>query len=635
MRQKLEVLLLCDYRPEGAATVCAHINALNHFSRHNVHVVSMFGDLPPSLDLRRFDVLIIHYSLVIAMDAYLSRLARLCIRQFHGLKAMFIQDEYRWVNDTIEAMRYLGIDVLFTCVPETEIEKVYPASKLPEVTKVNVLTGYVPDVLTQIEPIPYASRPLDVGYRTRRISAWFGDLGQEKWRIAARFAEDAKRFGLKVDLSYNEADRLYGSAWTNFIRSCRAVLGIESGANVFDFTGELQKTVEAYEADHPGTPYEVIRDRFLRGLDHQIRMNQISPRCFEAAALRTLMILYEGEYSGILKPWRHYVPLKKDHSNVAEVIAALRDESTWRRITDAAYHEVARNPAYSYQAFVNRVDDVLESRFTEDCGATATPYSPEEFSVLTQQHAGLQRPVRIGQVLTLRVHRLIHRYFLDMLPEYARARLKRSLVHIYRLVRHFVRMSLDIWRCCVFIGGLFADIVRSTLEGEDVVRDLSMLKMRGRWQHADYGMYNLLQELEILTQFQSYGGRTCASVGASPFELVWLKASKRLELRPVTVSSNHSDMDKTFLRDEFMKGGIETFAIVERDRWGMPPVDAPIQSDLPAFSRLVKYFPRRAWRILFEGAWGEVWVGSIQVPSDMPLPVTSGRQMAACDSLSH
>src|SRR5579885_2082417 len=92
--------------------------------------------------------------------------------------------------------------------PKLKSRRFIPQANCPRL-QVNVLTGYVPDVLTQIEPIPYASRPLDVGYRTRRISAWFGDLGQEKWRIAARFAEDAKRFGLKVDLSYNEADRLY------------------------------------------------------------------------------------------------------------------------------------------------------------------------------------------------------------------------------------------------------------------------------------------------------------------------------------------------------------------------------------------------------------------------------------------
>jgi len=619
--RKLEVLLLCDYRPEGAATVCAHINALSHYSRHNVHVLSIFGELPVTIELQRFDVLIVHYSLVIAMDAYVSRLARQRIRQFKGLKAIFIQDEYRWVNDTIEAMRYLGIDMLFTCVPEAEIEKVYPASKLPKVAKVNVLTGYVPDLLAQIEPIPYASRPLDVGYRARRISAWFGDLGQEKWQIAARFVEDAKRFGLKVDLSYNEADRLYGSAWTNFIRSCRAVLGIESGANVFDFTGELQKIVEAYEKEHPEASYEEIRDKFLIGLDHKIRMNQISPRCFEAAALRTLMILYEGEYSGILKPWQHYVPLKKDHSNVAEVIAALREESTWRRITDAAYHEVASNPAYSYQAFVNRVDDALESRFSESHAAIVAPYTTEEFSRLSQQHAMQQRPIRIIQRFVLFIHHIVHRYFLQLLSHEHSVKLKRTVISVYHSVLKVMGIPSDIWRRVVFIVRLIPDAISPGFVG--VGRDLSMLKLHGRWRGVNFGLWNLLQELDVLKQLQLHGTSLHAQTGCSPFVLIWIEPARQLELHTLDASADGTNLEESALLDVLMKGGVETFCIRDNDRWGIPDTavlhaGVLVHSTLPAFSRLIKYYPRHAWRLLFKGPYRDTWVRGVQVLAEHP-----------------
>ena len=38
----------------------------------------------------------------------------------------------------------------------------------------------------------------------------------------------------------------------------------------------------------------------------------MSPRVFEAAAVRSCQILFEGRYSGILEPMVHYIPLKKD-----------------------------------------------------------------------------------------------------------------------------------------------------------------------------------------------------------------------------------------------------------------------------------------------------------------------------------
>jgi hypothetical protein len=71
------------------------------------------------------------------------------------------------------------------------------------------------------------------------------------------------------------------------------------------------------------------------------------------------MILYEGRYSGILLPWRHYVPLRKDHANMAEVAAVLRDLPRAQAIVDAAHRDVALNPAYSFAAHGAHVDDVM------------------------------------------------------------------------------------------------------------------------------------------------------------------------------------------------------------------------------------------------------------------------------------
>lgn len=351
MIKKLEVLLLCDYRPEGAGTVIDHIEAIRDHAGHHVHMLSMFGHLPDEVELDRFDAVVVHYSLILCNDNYVNPIARERLRNYRGLKAVFIQDEYRWVNRAVDALAFIGAQLLFTCVPESEVEKVYPRAKLPLTHKVTVLTGYVPEGLLSIPPKPYGDRPIDVGYRTRKLGAFYGQLAREKWLISDLFEADAERHGLRCDLSHREEERIYGEAWIEFIRSCKAMLGAESGASVFDFTGDLMPAVEAYERDHPEAGFEEIRDLLFPGLDGVIRLNQISPRCFEAAALRTLMILYEGEYSGVLEAWRHYVPLKKDHSNMEEVVAALRDPVRWQQIVDAAYEEIALNPRWSNAGF--------------------------------------------------------------------------------------------------------------------------------------------------------------------------------------------------------------------------------------------------------------------------------------------
>ena len=358
----LDILLLCDFRDDIAATVRDHIEALERYSRHRFWRLSILGDIPPSLDLSRFDAVIVHYTLVACHDTYLSAASRQRLGAFRGLKGIFIQDEYRFVDASIRAMREIGIHVLFTCVPEGEIDKVYPETKLPGVARINVLTGYVPDGLVErCVPDP-TTRTIDVGYRGRNVPAWLGELGQEKVRIGKRFAEDAARYGLACDISYREEDRFYGDAWIGYLCGCKAVLGVESGASVFDFSGEIQRQVDLHVAREPHAPFDTLSKLYFEGHEGRISLAQISPRCFEAAAVRTLMILYEGEYSGLLIPWRHYVPLKKDHSNMDEVVAVLRDPVRLSEITEAAYNEVAKAESNSFRAFVAKVDGAMEAR---------------------------------------------------------------------------------------------------------------------------------------------------------------------------------------------------------------------------------------------------------------------------------
>src|SRR5438105_9871086 len=103
-----------------------HIDALVTRSRHRVSVFNAFlhpGD--ERLDLNAFDVVVIHYSLFALSDDYLSPVFRRKIRDFRGLKVQFLQDDYRAVDALARQMRFMGIDVLFTLVPEAEYGRIW------------------------------------------------------------------------------------------------------------------------------------------------------------------------------------------------------------------------------------------------------------------------------------------------------------------------------------------------------------------------------------------------------------------------------------------------------------------------------------------------------------------------------
>jgi hypothetical protein len=419
----LELLLLTYSDAPTAGTVTDHLSALGTLSRHRFRRLRIKGNLPDLLDLSRFDGVILHYSIIACQDYYVSSPARARLARFTGLKAMFIQDEYRFVDRTIAAMREFGINLLFTCVPESEIDKVYPEQALPDTVKQNVLTGYVPPLLPTRTVPAFAARSIDIGYRGRELPLHLGRLAQEKRWIGERVAATAPSYGLVTDISCREEDRLYGEHWIDFTANCKAVLGVESGANVFDFTGELEEKIGAHLSRSPTTSFEEIERLYLSEKEGRIRLNQISPRCFEAAALRTLMILYEGEYSGILEPWRHYVPLKKDHSNMAEVVAILRDPARASEIIERAYREIALNPRYSYAFAVKAVDDAIDATVRPEMLSRKRAYSTFEFRVVSAANL-IMWWQRLTDTMARAVRSLLLRVILGWMSERTRAEVR-------------------------------------------------------------------------------------------------------------------------------------------------------------------------------------------------------------------
>lgn len=183
-----------------------------------------------------------------------------------------------------------------------------------------------------------------------------------------------------MDLSYKEESRYYGIRWINFIASCRTMLGVESGSSIFDFTGEIEKKVNKYKIYNPRASFEEIYSLFLEKHEGKIVLNQISPRCFEAIALKTVLILYEGNYSGILEPWRHYVPLRKDFSNIKKVVNIIKSVNSLQAIADCAYQEIALNCAYSYKEFIRSFDAVISNEFVvRNKNRVDVQYSPANF----------------------------------------------------------------------------------------------------------------------------------------------------------------------------------------------------------------------------------------------------------------
>lgn len=360
----LNILYLYNSSQTFTSTVFAHIDSFAANSAHRSFYCHQDQYTAFDVDLSRFDVVVIHYSVRLPFDQ-LSLSTVQALKTFPGLKALFIQDEYDHTHRAWQWINALGVQLVFTVVPQKGIEQVYPAREFPSTRFISTLTGYVPDELS-LNPSATApsQRRLIIGYRGRPLPIRYGKLGMEKVAIGEIVKSycDAQR--IESDIAWSETSRIYGPRWYEFMRSCRSVLGSESGSNVFDWDGKLDEHITQFRKLNPQVTDGEIYNKLVRPKEIDGIMNQISPRIFEAIAAKTVLVLFDGNYSGVVEPEKHFIPLRKDGSNLPEVLRLLRDGAFVDAIAERAYQDIIASGKYSYQSFVRMVDEEIANLFS-------------------------------------------------------------------------------------------------------------------------------------------------------------------------------------------------------------------------------------------------------------------------------
>ena len=364
------VIVLYDEKQTHVNTINEHLHSFGMYSRHNVHFAPAVGDAQCALDLSLFDAVVVHYSVRVCLpDHHMSPSYAQALREFKGLKIQMLQDEYDTTSTAWTWIRQMGIHVVYTSVPREYVATVYPGEKFPHTEFIGNLTGYAPIRLEKrTRAKPMGRRTYVLGYRGRKLPYWYGKLGQEKLTIGINVKRICHERDIPCNIEWADEHRLYGQAWYDFTEDCRAVLGTESGANVFDFDGTLRGNITRAIEEDPDLTFEEAFERFLRDREGEVVMNQVSPRIFEAIALRTALVLFEGTYSGVIRPDEHYIPLKKDYSNVDDVLAKLEDIDYLEAMTARAHRDIIASGAYSYRAFIRGFDDVLSRKLRKGPG---------------------------------------------------------------------------------------------------------------------------------------------------------------------------------------------------------------------------------------------------------------------------
>jgi len=342
-------------------TFSQSIDCFKKYSKPNhVYYLNVALGIPNYVQKMNFDVIIYHYSILILkwtnpeqnlFNYNLNKLIKL-----KGYKVAIPQDEYIYSDYICKFFKLHNIKSVFTCLFEEDFEKVYPKEKSGVEYYITVLPGYSDDLEVEKwknKTKPHIERKFDIGYRARKNPYWLGELGVYKWIITDKF--NSIITDLKLNLSNKTKDVLLGNNWINFLNDCRCVLGTESGASLHDPDGTIRKSVDLFIEKNPNATFDEAKKECFPDKDWNINLATLSPRHFEACIMMNCQILIEGKYANILKPNIHYIELKKDWSNINEVINKVKDINYCENIAISAYKEIIESKKYTYSNFVHLI----------------------------------------------------------------------------------------------------------------------------------------------------------------------------------------------------------------------------------------------------------------------------------------
>lgn len=364
-RRRLKVLAAYSMSSTFTTTTLEYLTALQRYTDFDVSYVHATHDAQMDFDFGEFDVVFQNYCVRLCFEGYASSSYQHALRTFRGLKVLAVQDDYDRTSTLHQAIRDLGFHVLLTCIQRDFWPLVYPASEFPGIHVVQGLTGYMPETLTEFgrRTAPLSERQIVVGYRGRDIGAKYGRLGIEKYEIGRRMIEVCTARGISHDIAMDEASRIYGNGWYEFLGRCRVVLGSESGSNVFDFDGSIERRHNELKEQLGRAPtYDEFRP-YIEHVERRFNVGQISPRVFECAVMRTPMVLFRGRYSDVIEPDVHYIALEKDFSNIDEVLRRIDNIPGLEAMAERAYERLVSSGLYGYRAFAAKMKSEIEAQY--------------------------------------------------------------------------------------------------------------------------------------------------------------------------------------------------------------------------------------------------------------------------------
>lgn len=348
-------------------TIQKHLYSWKSYSKHNIIYFNVAYFLPRNI-LKKLNIDIIIFHTIFLSTRWSRELFKKYLKvisffkKTNCKKIAIPQDEFLNTDLLNDFINKFKIDYVLTTANKNEWQKIYDEVDFKKVKFYTVLTGYIDkESVKSVKNLESKGikREIDIGYRTKKARYWLGEQGIRKAMIAEIFKREAELKGLRTDISLRRKDTLFGDKWFEFLLKCTCTIGAEGGASILDKYGRIREKVDDYIKKYPNATFEEARDNCFKDEDNKLDLACISPRHLEACITKTCQFLIEGKYSGILIPWKHYIPVKKDYSNVGKILDIFKDKYIIKKITEQAYDDIVKSGKYTYENFVKRIEELI------------------------------------------------------------------------------------------------------------------------------------------------------------------------------------------------------------------------------------------------------------------------------------
>ena len=333
-----------------------HIYSFDSKNNKVYYLNFFFRKYPLFFRLIKFDLVIFLHGSITSINRFrFERNLRILrgIDFTKTIKVAFFQDECYFTKNINKFINEMQINYVFSVAPKNQWPKIFKYVDFKKVKFNKILTGYLSDkTLKKVKKIK-TTKIIDIGYRTFWNKPYIlGSFGNLKREIADIFIEKSKKYCLKINISTKRKDVFTSNKWYSFLAKCKYTIGVESGSSLLDESGKIYEKIRKYIIKYPNSSFKEVEKACFDGLDGNLDLKAISPRHLEACITKTCQILIEGDYNGILKAWKHYIPLKEDFSNIDEVMKIVKEDKLRKKIVDRAYKDIVSSKKYTHEKFV-------------------------------------------------------------------------------------------------------------------------------------------------------------------------------------------------------------------------------------------------------------------------------------------